>query len=62
MIALIIMSTVKVGYAWDIIGNHLFKFYTGVGLALLIDLHLLFFGIVGGSLFYFPIYDEYRDH
>lgn len=59
MIALFIMSTVKVGYAWESIGNHLFKFYSGTGLSLIIDLHFIFFWIVGNALFWEPIYNEY---
>jgi hypothetical protein len=38
MVALIIMATVKIGYAWEFIGIYLFQFYYGVGLALFIDI------------------------
>jgi hypothetical protein len=62
MIAVFIMSTVKIGYAWEFIGNHLFKFYTGAGLSLLIDVHFIFFFGVGSSLFWEPISNEYQNH
>lgn len=62
MIAVFIMSTVKIGYAWEFIGSHLFKFYTGAGLSLLIDLHFIFFCVIGGTLFWSPIYTEYENH
>ena len=55
MIALFIMSTVKVGYGWEFIGNHLFKFYTATGLTLIIDLHFIGFYLVGLHAFFEPI-------
>ncbi len=59
MIALILMATVKVGYGWETVGKHLFKFYFGFGIAMLIDIQVFIFCIIGTGLFWGPIYDEY---
>jgi hypothetical protein len=62
MFALIIMSTVKIGYAWDWIGVHLFKFYYGVGFALNIDFQAIFVCIIGHSVFLEDLKYMYNDY
>ena len=51
IIALLIMLTAKVGYAWKLIGNYLFPFLTKASFCLIIDLHGILFCVIG-SLFW----------
>jgi hypothetical protein len=51
MIALFVMSTVKVGYMWDFLGVHIFNFYNALGDCFLIDIQTLAFFLLGLTLY-----------